>query len=383
MQKEQEKGNIIVVYGGSGSGKSQVAENISEKFYQEGKKEHLYYIATMMPFGEESQKKIERHKRQRQEKQFVVKEIYYDLDQKQKEFQYSVLLLDCLSNLVANEWYRFISSVKNSVEDENKKKQRELSKKIVDTLREIRGQKCDIIVVTNDIFRSVRTHWDGEEDYLSCLGLVNEQLVEQADAVYQVVAGKMLCLKKQEKTNGDISEGLAMSSDSRALSLLTSESNFSGKYNKDREKQEKILVVGGEFQGKKDWVKKNWLVRNEINIGNSKEKFHTHNREENCGYHLYFYVDQWILLKIEENPFLLSDATTIEEKLNILWGLFEWDRKIEGNSIYLMNEVGCGIVPVEKKDRIYRELSGRFMCQLADKVEQVYQIVAGYEIRLK
>ena len=48
---------LTVVTGGSGSGKSELAENIAVKFT--GKK---YYIAAMQPFGEEALKRIERHR---------------------------------------------------------------------------------------------------------------------------------------------------------------------------------------------------------------------------------------------------------------------------------------------------------------------------------
>ena len=44
---------LTVVTGGSGSGKSELAENIAVKFT--GKK---YYIAAMQPFGEEALKRI-------------------------------------------------------------------------------------------------------------------------------------------------------------------------------------------------------------------------------------------------------------------------------------------------------------------------------------
>lgn len=49
---------LYLVTGGSGSGKSEYAENLAVSL----KKENLIYIATMFPFDDESLKKIERHK---------------------------------------------------------------------------------------------------------------------------------------------------------------------------------------------------------------------------------------------------------------------------------------------------------------------------------
>lgn len=421
MKDRTDKGRIVVVYGGSGSGKSKVSENISEKLFQQEQKEYLYYIATMMPYGVESEQKIKRHRRQRQGKNFIVKEIYYDLEK--KDFKNSVILLDCLSNLVANEWYRYISNIKK---EEKKKAKNEISKKIVESLIKIKKQNCDIVVVTNDIFRSVRTHWEGEEDYLSCLGIVNRCLVEQADMVYQIISEQGICLKRR-KGYKNLLEGINLLRNATQLSIQIDESScrvkeeesYNGN-NQEKEKidnneniliqnqgiqkeenigciqenviemkneiqnkKEKILVVGGEFQGKRDWAKKYWSIQKEIHIKDKIGEKSLWNEREQCGYNLYFYIDQWIFLKIEENDFFLSDDIEIEKKLGILCKLFESEFKIEGNSIFLMNEIGCGIVPLEKKDRIYRELSGRFMCQLAEKVDKVYQIVAGCELRLK
>ena len=54
-----------IVTGGSGSGKSAFAEALAMELG-----EKRYYIATMYPFGEESKKKIARHRAMRAEKQF-------------------------------------------------------------------------------------------------------------------------------------------------------------------------------------------------------------------------------------------------------------------------------------------------------------------------
>ena len=59
---------MILVIGGSGSGKSAYAEKVALECQKE--KRH-FYLATMHVFGEEGQKKVERHKRMRAGKGFV------------------------------------------------------------------------------------------------------------------------------------------------------------------------------------------------------------------------------------------------------------------------------------------------------------------------
>ena len=69
---------LELVTGGSGSGKSAYAESrICEWNRQDPKP--LFYIATMYPYGEETEKKIERHRMLRKGKGFETLEWYTGL----------------------------------------------------------------------------------------------------------------------------------------------------------------------------------------------------------------------------------------------------------------------------------------------------------------
>lgn len=50
--------------------------------------------------------------------------------------------------------------------------------------------------------------------------------------------------------------------------------------------------------------------------------------------------------------------------------------------IIAMNEVGCGIIPLEREDRLYREQVGRVGCMLAERADQVVRVVCGIGIEL-
>ena len=67
---------MILVTGGSGSGKSAFAEDCVVSF---GKTDRIY-IATMYPFDEESRKRVQRHRKMRQGKGFETVECYTGLD---------------------------------------------------------------------------------------------------------------------------------------------------------------------------------------------------------------------------------------------------------------------------------------------------------------
>ena len=55
------------------------------------------------------------------------------------------------------------------------------------------------------------------------------------------------------------------------------------------------------------------------------------------------------------------------------------ERLIEKNPsvIIIADEIGCGVVPVEKSDRDLRELCGRLNCMLAERADKVVRVVCG------
>ena len=91
---------FILITGGSGSGKSEFAEAQILRLSREKR----IYLATMKCFDEESKKRIARHRKMRAEKQFETVEWYLNL-KKADIPEGSSVLLECMSNLVANEMY--------------------------------------------------------------------------------------------------------------------------------------------------------------------------------------------------------------------------------------------------------------------------------------
>jgi adenosyl cobinamide kinase/adenosyl cobinamide phosphate guanylyltransferase len=49
----------------------------------------------------------------------------------------------------------------------------------------------------------------------------------------------------------------------------------------------------------------------------------------------------------------------------------------------ICDEIGYGIVPMDKQERIYREAVGRTMCMAASMAESVTRIVCGIGMRIK
>ena len=91
---------FVTVTGGSGSGKSAFAEEQILKFPEKNR----LYIATMVCFDEESRQRVKRHRKMRKEKHFDTLECPTDLQKLALE-PGSTALLECMSNLTANEFF--------------------------------------------------------------------------------------------------------------------------------------------------------------------------------------------------------------------------------------------------------------------------------------
>ena len=51
--------------------------------------------------------------------------------------------------------------------------------------------------------------------------------------------------------------------------------------------------------------------------------------------------------------------------------------------IVIMNEIGSGIIPLDKSEREWREISGRAGCIIADKAIEVVRVCCGIATVIK
>jgi adenosyl cobinamide kinase/adenosyl cobinamide phosphate guanylyltransferase len=45
--------------------------------------------------------------------------------------------------------------------------------------------------------------------------------------------------------------------------------------------------------------------------------------------------------------------------------------------VIIVDELGCGVVPMNPYDRRYREMTGRICCKLAKEAEEVHRVICG------
>ena len=101
-----------------------------------------------------------------------------------------------------------------------------------------------------------------------------------------------------------------------------------------------ILVIGGRAQGKSAYVKENYPGR---------EVFDN--------------FEEWFRKKMSSGEDAEKEAELFMEKYP--------------DAVVISDEVGCGIVPLDKFEREYRERLGRFLIKIAERSERVVRIFCG------
>ncbi|GAA4295517.1 bifunctional adenosylcobinamide kinase/adenosylcobinamide-phosphate guanylyltransferase [Anaerocolumna aminovalerica] len=171
---------FVLITGGSGSGKSAYGEKTVVSLANKLNDPSLYYIATMQVYGEEGRKKVERHRILRAGKGFETIEQPVNILEALENMKSGnkIVLLECMSNLVANEMF---SGELNVVED--------VVDKICRSICSLRQKTNDLIIVTNNVFEDGIDYEIATKSYMEALGRINTQLAAMADAVTEVVAG--------------------------------------------------------------------------------------------------------------------------------------------------------------------------------------------------
>lgn len=198
---------LIMITGVSGSGKSEYAEQICCQL-SDGREK--YYIATMQPYGEEGKKRILRHHKLRSGKGFYTIEQYQHISEAIDKIQHQhiggasdkiqyqhigeaadtiqsyvkrqevrnkahndkpVVLLECMSNLLANECFE------NGGNPDN----------IPDECMKLYSVCEHLVIVTNEVFSDGCEYDEDTKEYIKRLGELNTKLAHKADVVIEVV----------------------------------------------------------------------------------------------------------------------------------------------------------------------------------------------------
>ncbi len=117
------------------------------------------------------------------------------------------------------------------------------------------------------------------------------------------------------------------------------------------------MIVGGRGQGKLAYVKAHWKVKD--------EEISTCLGEGRVVYGLAEIVKELQRAGAEPISVVLEHADH------------------HPGTIYICDEVGCGVVPVERQERAWREAVGRCCVALAARAELVERVFCGLPMVLK
>ena len=129
-----------------------------------------------------------------------------------------------------------------------------------------------------------------------------------------------------------------------------------------------ILVIGGSFQGKKAFAEQ--LCREKKERYNQNDGGKIADTPEKPGPQIQVLPD--FHLRVKEALEAGEDPDTMTRQL-----------LEDPPQVITLDEVGCGIVPIERKERIYREAVGHAGQMLAAQAEKVYRVQCGIATRIK
>ncbi len=249
---------FVLVVGGSGSGKSAYAEELSVSLSSPGMEK--YYLATMQVFDQEGQRRVERHRALRQGKGFLTIEQPAQIHRAAGKMGAGdkVALLECISNLTANEMFpqetarpagdtgqkpgngmhlqetarpagdtgqkpgngMHLQETAQPTGDTGQKPGsgmhtqgtarpvgntaqayprpcRQVAKEIIDSIGLLERETTHLVVVSNNVFEDGICYDKATMEYIRAMGLVNQSLAKSADRVVEVVAGIPVILKTE------------------------------------------------------------------------------------------------------------------------------------------------------------------------------------------
>lgn len=326
---------LELVTGGSGSGKSAYAESRICELNQQ-RPAPLFYIATMYPYGEETRKKIERHRILRSGKGFETLEWYTGFEEHLEEYSLegADVLLECMSNYTANEIYMETGAGPQA------------EQAIVKGIAKLQEQCANLVIVTNEVFSESVPDTAEMKEYKRILGRVNCEIAKRADQVTEVVYG----IPKQMKLAGQRNE------------ILKERREKDPGEQDMRENRNLTIYIGGAFQGKAAYAGQQYpelkltdganCKLEELQICRGMNQFHSFTR-------------RW-----------LAEGRTKEFLLEVI-------EKNENLQLLISDEIGYGLVPVDDFEREYREFHGRIMTEVAEIAKRVERIVCGIPNRIK
>ena len=320
---------ISFIIGGSGSGKSAYAEKL---IMETDSMRPRYYLATMQIYDDEGRKKVERHCKMRAAKGFQTIECPYDVASAAEQIETgAVVLLECMSNLVANEMFSEFQRLLSE----------EIVQRVFHGILEIGKKAADFVIVSNNVFEDGIVYDESTLEYMHVLGRVNAQIAQMADYVIEVLAGIPQLYEKEVQLAAEKGHGMEFYFGGMAQGKLYYVQKIHG--------ERSVVLEAANLA-----TEENALEKQINDICRDKEKTIILN-------HFHRWVRRCMKNPEQQKPeYLTKQLIANVPKL-----------------VIICDEAGNGIVPMDASERDYRERLGRIQCEIAAKSERVERILCG------
>ncbi|WP_022773194.1 bifunctional adenosylcobinamide kinase/adenosylcobinamide-phosphate guanylyltransferase [Butyrivibrio sp. AE2015] len=307
---------LVLITGGCKNGKSSKAETIA---FELSKGENLYYLATMIASDNEDKERIKKHIDSRKDMPFFTIEKGRNIDAViEKIPENATVLLDSLTALLSNEMFKTSDDGRFVIF-------KEAAGKVLKDIEALNDRVLNLVIVSDYIQSDAAMYDEYTQLYRNGLAFLEERLCGLSDKAIEIAAGKEMLIKGR--------------------SVIETKT-----------KNRNVLVLGGAFQGKRDYVIENFgILPEEIYT------FEEDDAEIPLGYRCYEHIERYVYACIKNE----------KEPVN----------SFPENSVIIIDDIFCGVVPMDELIRRYREEAGRFMQKIAAHSD-VYRVFCKRGIKL-
>lgn len=139
-----------------------------------------------------------------------------------------------------------------------------------------------------------------------------------------------------------------------------------------------IFIIGGYAQGKLSFAKSLIKSRNCQNSNNTidcmitEEPLYPGSDSDADGFCIFHHINIWARKTYSQNP----DPEFAWNQICAMHSRFP-------DLIMISEEIGNGIVPMDRDERLFREWMGRLQCRIAAESDQVYRVHCGLAQKIK
>lgn len=183
-----DKGRVVLVTGGSRSGKSKYAEEFLKQ------NDEVLYIATAIITDKEMENRVKKHI-ERRNNNWTTFEGHRDLDKAIDKYSMDYVLLDCVTIMVTNIMFDMERDFDNISLEEVDELLSEIKKEFEKIILKARELNKTLVMVTNEVGYGIVPEYKISRIFRDIAGSINQYLAEYSDEVYLVACGLPLKLK--------------------------------------------------------------------------------------------------------------------------------------------------------------------------------------------